>query len=616
MPKVSSELEYWKDEIRRGLAARKEYGRSNFWGRWEQYYDCRTTTPTELAVHYTFALARAIVPMVYFHNPAMTIMPRRPDSQESAWVLEALDNWLIQEMAVKPTMKRLPLDWFLYGVGVIKTGYDSEYGTSKYALYVQAQDVADRFGIPFEQLQAMAAENGMVIPVPEAQMTADESLSALGKKGQKIAYNINIKPGMPWVKRVSPWNFVIEPGAERIDEARWCAERFVRRIEDVKQDDTYEHTQTLKASYLEESETHDDQTTIRPSNMGPRNTSTESPTKEEKQGLADFWEIRDAKSTRKFTICLQHDYFLQNEHDVLQVEGLPFVGTVLCPRSNGFWGIPLAEVVHPVQLELNDVRSLQQKYRRGALRRFATQPGSVTAMEKEKFFSEQAEAFFEVDSGGKPIGEAMQVFQGMIPPDLNIWADACRRDMRELTGQGRNQLGEYEQSGRRTATEAGIVQQNAQIRMDESRDMIVDALVSAIRKVNQFVFKFWTRERVIRVTGRDGAQQWKKYTGQELQGEYDYQVNAEDAVPMTRRWRRQEGMTLLQTLGPFVQAGVLSPEALKKVLKHVLNQFEGIGDAVTSDVGSVLPPAQGAQGSAPAARMQNAVPMGMQGMQG
>src|SRR5690606_15404001 len=91
---------------------------------------------------------------------------------------------------------------------------------------------------------------------------------------------------------------------------------------------------------------------------------------------------------------------------------------------------------------------------------------------------------------GEP-SQAIMALQPHIPADLVMATNETRMDMREITGFSRNQLGEYDKSTRRTATEAAIVEQAASIRVDERRDVLADVLVDIVKAINETIFDYW-----------------------------------------------------------------------------------------------------------------------------
>ena len=214
--------------------------------------------------------------------------------------------------------------------------------------------------------------------------------------------------------------------------------------------------------------------------------------------------------------------------------------------------------------------------------------------------SDNLDAFVELDNTDamQRLAEQIIVMERQIPADIMAWGEQITQDMRDLSGLGRNQMGDYDRSSRRSATEAGIVQQNAQIRIDERRDIMADVLTRVMRKCNQMIFKFWTAPQVARVTGPDGAMHWVQYTGDEIQGEYDYRVEPDDALPLTKQTRQQQSVALFQAIAPVLiqlaQAG--APQLFTGVLELARNVLQKHEDM---NPDAIIPRPQMPQGTAP-----------------
>ncbi len=558
---IESDLKLWKERIARGLAAQKKYASTEDWEIYEDYYLGKQNAG--LYVNYLFGLCRAMIPNTYFRNPRVAALPRRQESQAKAPIVEAVDNWLIQEMGLKSQLKLMPYDNFLYGIGILKLGYDSEYGFDTDLLMppvMTPMGVADLSN----ETASQKVKNFIKALKGEKRMTE--------KDLDSIEYNDLVQRGMPWVLRWHPADFIIEPGATCVEDAQWCAFRIFRKLEDIRVDGKYEHMADLKAGWDEEYfDRHQErmvaQTLSREETDAMRTGVQTEPRRDE---WVELWELHDKKTQRIQVGARNHDAFLRNERDVLQIDGLPVLAVSFNRNPRSFWGVPDARNLKPLQDELNRITSLQGEYLKSNVRRLITRKSLFNATEKQKFLSDIPIAFIEAEGAeGKTLNDEIFAMQGFVPPELAQRAEQIRADMREIVGFGRNQLGEWNRgeqggAGRGTATEAQIVQQNSQIRVDERRDILADLLTRAIRKCNQMMFKWWSAPRVIRIAGQMGSN-WVQYTGQELNGEYDYSIEPDDALPMSRERRRQESLMLLQAIGPV-------PE----LMRNVLMQFEGV----------------------------------------
>jgi hypothetical protein len=475
-----------------------------------------------MPVNMIFSIIRAMIPQVYFRNPKIFVTSLIPGYEIHAKVVEAIDNLLIQEMDMKRQLKKIALDCAIQGSAVGWRGYDSEFGWDP-----QHIDGA----------------------------TGDSTFTQYDSRGFKIEYNSYVNPGMPWFQRAELEGTIFPWGTLDVSNAEWVAMRVMRPIRDIRKDPKYKNTEKLAASGKSESAASGDELYNR------LHQQTE---------WVEIWQIRDVKTKQIICINLNHDQFLRESPDELQIEGPPVDWFTFNEDPTYPWGIPDARIIEPQQLELNECRKLAMYHRRISIAKILYRKGSISKAELEKLLDEDVGAAIAVDFPEGSISDVIKEFKTDIPNDLLQFAEVTRNDIRELTGFSRNQMGQLD-SSRTTATEARIVQGAHEIRIDERRDAMADYLQRVMRGTNQTVFKFWTTERVVQITGTNGLPGWIKYTGDQLKSEYFLKVDPNNGTPTTGETRKQDGMALLQSWAAISQ-NPPPPE----LTKFIFGNFEGI----------------------------------------
>ena len=489
-------LDEWKEKIKLGILYQSEFGKTEKWELYEKYYRNQYGKDI-LPVNLIFAFGRSMVPRVYYRNPKVVITPLKPGFTLNAVVTQRLANWLIDETGVKAEMKKLIPDGFLYGNGIGKIGYDSEFG----------YDV------------------GQVSEVVEGEGT----LTSFDKKEEYIEYNVNVKPGMPWFLRSRPIDFIVPWGCADVHRAPWVAFRVMRPLADIKADDKYADKKDLKATKI---------------------ITCEGATGDvvyeklcEKEEWVELWEIRDLKTRKIYTITMLHDKFLREDVDELQIEGIPVETLTFNADPVSFWGISDCQIIEPQQLEINEIRTQAKAHREIALLKFLAVKDVLSKADKKKLLSGDVGPFVELETN-LDIKSVLSTMTPHVPPELGPLGNIVIEDVRHMLGFNRNVQGEY-MTGRRTATEAKIVQMGAEIRVDERRDIAADLLKRIVKRYLQFVFTFWRdKKKIIDVIGADGMRHWIEYTGEQIKGEYMYRVDPENSMPITSMSRREEAKEL------------------------------------------------------------------------
>jgi hypothetical protein len=267
-------------------------------------------------------------------------------------------------------------------------------------------------------------------------------------------------------------------------------------------------------------------------------------------------------------IATGHDKFLRNEENHLLVNGFPFVSFSFTPVANTFWVTPDTYYLLNQQNELNDIALQTTKQRRLAVLKFLMQDGAMEDSEIDKIFSAEVGVMGKVKSGFR-IDDVIHSFTPSVQ-NQGLYSDAehVRRDAREAVGFSRNQIGEFESTGRRTATEAGYVQQGSSLRMDRRQGIIGETYVKIFEKLNPILFKHWNFPRWVDAIGPDGQVFWISLSGKMLKGDYSYTCQFTSEPIFTRASRAQRAQ---QMFGILQGNPGVDQQALKSGVENTSN---------------------------------------------
>lgn len=480
----------WEKQIKFGIKYRDKYSSYKKWKIYRQYYRGAWDKKI-LPVNTVFSFIRGMIPKTYFRNPGVAVTALRPEMVWPSRVVESVDNYLIGELALKGQLKKSILHGALCGIGPIKLGYDSEFG------FLPSQAVTEN----------------------------SETATQLSKKtGEEIEYQVNVKPGMPWALAVKPEELVIPWGYDDVNSIPWIAHEIIRPLDDVKADQKYKNTEGLKGGFREDLK----------HNPNFKRTLSDGIT------YTKLYEIRVVKSKKIVVICEGRK--LLEAEDELQIEGLPWEMTIFNPDAEHFWPISDVQIMEPQVKEINEIRTQASRHRKILILKMLIKKGMMEPGEYEKFLNDDIAACVEVNPDTVLSQDVMQ-FVHNVPTDIFAREGLIAQgDLRDSIGFGRNQGGSMTPSGNTppSAYEVGVVQQAFESRSDERRDVVADVLSNIIRKWNQFIFKFWSEERVADIVGPDGKRYWVKYTGDQIKGEYFYRIDPEAGMPISRALRNQE----------------------------------------------------------------------------
>ena len=535
MPFKELKAEEWFDEIEDALDFRETYGLESSWVELEAlFYNVHNSQAHE-GPNIMASQGDAMISSLTVPDPYVSINPTRDGFVDHARILERVDNALIKEMNMRREVERSTLHSFLWGRAILKVGYDSEFG------YDPKQDV-------------MGGQAGATV-------------SQFDKKGRAIEFGIGpARPGMPWVRAVPNHDFVVPWGTIELDDAPWCAHRVVRHIDDIKADPKYSNKRNLSPVMSMEDFTKSYTTRMKAYRVGHAMSDSVSRGAE----YCELWEIHDRRTQKVIVVATGYDKIIRDEIDLLQLNGLPFVSVSFRPNARTFWTTPDAYYLRQAQLELSDISLQNQKQRRIAVAKVLAEKGVLTEAEAMKLLSADVGVLVEVE-GGRSVRDQLTTFNITPNPLSYQEAELTRRNAREAVGFSRNQLGEFEQSGRRTATEANIVEQKSERRLDRRQLRIRDLYLGAVKTINSIIFEFWKAPQKAQVVGSDGFEQWVQYTGQELKGKYDYELGFSNEPVTTASDRRQQALGVYQSMVADPQ---VDPVALRRYLAAAFNDAE------------------------------------------
>ena len=532
----------WSEEINSGLDFRRKFGIEGTWSDLESmYYNVHRSMAND-GPNVIMSTTDALLSTLTVPNPSVIVKPENPDSVNRAPLVEALDNVLLRELRMREEVDTAVLHAILFGVGIVKIGFDSEFG------FDPTLDIGGvlRFGY---------------------------TLSQFDKSGKRrLESDSGVSPGMPWVRAVDPRDIVVPWGTHRLSSSPWITHRFVRHIDDMQADRKYSNTSRLIPTMSMEDFVTSYNSTMRLWRPSSPTTSTGVRSRRythSKRGsreieYVEVHEIHDRRTGRILAISPGYDKFLRNDKNALQIDGtLPFTSISFTPKARSFWTTSDAYYLQAIQMEISDVAVQRTKIRRLAVLKFIVDKNVIDEQELEKLLSPDAGAYAWIN-GGEDLNKAIIKFETHPDQSLILEEEHLRRNAREQIGFSRNQLGEFA-GGRRTATEAGIVQDASQLRMTRRGLAVKRLYEDIISVVNGIIFTHWQQPRYIEVLGPQQAETWQRMTGASLKGRYSYNIDfVDEAVHKQRR------LEAIQLYAMLIQDPSVDPAALRR---YISDQF-------------------------------------------
>jgi len=543
-----------RDNLELAKKFREKEKYDDLWRRLVDLYHGRHHTGVSkedrLLVNMAFATINVIAPSVSINNPKISVNARKFEQADQAVLTEAIVNYWWRVYNCQKEFRRAVQDFLIVGFGFIKTGYR------------------------FVEEDAVLDEN--------PDFDSYDDLTTPDSVESNVESALIIKEDRPFTERVSPHDVFVDPDGKTMDDIRWIAQRTRRPLEDVKTDKRYKFKSRTTATSTYRSEYSD--TDIQARADDPSGGT-----------YVEVWEYYDIDRGMMSIFCDGSDDFLVAPIKIPFSFGHPFVMLRNYEVPEVFYTMGELEAIEPLQRELNDTRSQMMNHRKRYSRKGFYKPDAFNKAGIEALQSDEDNVMVAVQSDG-PISDVFAPMPAVItPPEFYNQSDLISGDIDRVSGISEYMRGGVPE-GRRTATEAGIIQDSTNARASEKLGIIEKSIAEVARRLIMLAQQYMTGEQTIRVVGSEGvAPAWLDFSKEYIQGEFDFEVEAGSTAPVNESFKRQMAMQVMQAMAPFASAGVVD---MTKLATYILETGFGIRNA-QSFVIQQGPPGQPGQPQGP-----------------
>lgn len=564
MARISNQelITKYRDKIEQSRRWRREENFDKTWKRMVDMYRGKqflgNSDQDRMLINDAFATINVIWPSVSVNHPKITVNARRYEDAPKAIVTEEVVNYWWKHYECQSEFRRSVKDMLIVGHGWLKTGYRFVEKTED-----EQYDTADELASP-------------------ESITESE---------------IIITEDRPFVERISPFDVFVDADATSISDMRWIAQRIRRPIIDVKKDKRYNAQARREAA---------------PSHYTKWGQDGSMPRRSEKaeDGYVEIWEFYDIDRGTISIFCDGSDKFLVNPTEIPFAFGHPFVMLRNYEIPEHFYPMGELEAIEPLQMELNETRTQMMNHRKRFSRKWLYKESAFDAEGRSALESDEDNVLVPVISE-EGLGGVVAPMPAVIsPPEFYNQSSLITNDIDRISG-----ISEYARGAlpeiRRTATEAGIIQDAANARASDKLAIIEKAIADAARRLVMLAQQYMTGEQAVRVAGKDATNVWVEFDRDYIQGEFDFDVEAGSTQPVNESFRRQMALQVVDAMAPFAQAGILD---MAKLATYVLEKGFGIKSAagfIMAPPPAPEMPVAPEQPVAPEVPMAPEMPMGM-----
>lgn len=462
-------------------------------------FDPTSDMPNDrITVNLTLSTVQDFVAFLLNHDPRFICKPRRQDAIDAAKVKGSLLNYWWREAKMQRQIKRVVWDAVSVGHGILKTGFVTE---------IDLDRVKDR------ELDGV------------------------------INYDEVVRNEAPFVRRVNPFNFVIDPDArdQDLETARWVAEVFFMPLQDVVANERFDKnvragiragtvTPVTRESWLA------DQLSI----AQDEKIFQDDPVKAASPVvLYEVWDKKFGLYRIYADGVLEPLYEGAWLYDYL--DGFPYLKLDFLAINDQMYGVGLPHLMEDQQLELNRIRSAEFTHRRNFGKRlYQVLKGGMEEDEKTKTVNGPDGTMVEVNVPGaiQPI-ESPQLSSEMYQQEAII-----KEDIRQLTGSDKLMEGASLPS-RTSATEVRARANMLGMKIEDRVAEVDNFIQATASQVLQHLEANMTQSQVMAIEGADGVG-WIQITPEEVKKETSIELISTVAERQDPQMRRQQLLTLYQ----------------------------------------------------------------------
>lgn len=538
--KEKSDVTKWMTRIKHCEQYRKQIQELFRWRQLTEeyrghYYALQQSTDIYVPmINLIFAFIKSEIPGLYLRDPKMKVNPKNSTSVQKAKILEMALNYIWRCKKIKRENKKNCFDVMVSGHSWFKTGYTGKFepieNGDKTWEFIDSEDYF-AYHVPYED----------------------------------IYFNTD-SDDPPY-------------------DCTWIAHKVWFPVEDIKNDDRFQNTETLSG---------DDRFRIDYTSY----TSTDKLRYDSDTPMACLYEVWDKRTKQVFVISDSVDKYIQAPRPwPYKMEGFPFSYLRFNEDPKSPYGIPDCYMFEPHVIELMKTLAMRLDHIKRFNRQLIARKGALSDTSKSQFQQGITGAVIEADiSAQENIGDVVvPIPYPPIQPDIYQVETALKDYLVLISGKPYSDFGGKQDTTTRTLGELETIQKGAESRRAEKIEAVeeftADIADNLVALIKQFADAPW----YVRVTGdmpqeimqalqqRPSVQQPGAVTTNEgftitkddIDGDYDIEIVPGSMIPMDEQQKVQfliQTLQMLPTLGALPGGPVMQTIGIE--LAEELELFE------------------------------------------
>ena len=401
---------------------------------------------------------------------------------------------------------------------------------------------------------------------------------------------------MPNAEMIDLFDVFYDPNGTTVDNCRYIIHRAERSLEELKKNPNYTVPKDLDVTVQQ-----DEYKVQRDAILGLTKPKDKDSKKIE---VLEYWGLYDLGEGEEecLIVVANKNILLRAEPNPYQHKRKPFIKLMDIEDISSFAGIGEIEQLASLQYELNDIRNQRMDNVTLILNRM-WKVNKNAGVDESDLVSQAGQVIHCDDMNGIEPLETQDVTgssyneETLVKSDMQLISGVNDYTRGGGGGTGKGEAGTTNE----TATGIMLLQEAAASRFKYKLDNLEDSLKEFGEQLLGLNQQFVDKATKIRIVG-EGLSKWIDVEPEEMQGDFDLEVDAASDQPMNKSIRRAEARELLQAVIPFAQLGIdikyfitylLETYDLTDVEKAFPAQGPGLPGGIPGS-GGQIPGAQGA----------------------
>lgn len=485
LPITPDEVKRWRCEIQAAEDFRSEnfgdYTRGNyrFAGENIDYFERGISSRFQMdsdlmgqlqTINLVYPIVKNVIPTLYWKNPYINCIPKRLEDEPTAPFVGAILNYYYDELDVKNTNRQIIFDAYVLGMGICKIGYATQFGA----------DIPDE---NIEKEREKRKQRGWLEKLGLRKPKEGNE----DKTAENVELDEFIRSESPYISWVNPFEFLIDPSATSINNARWVAQKITKILKQVKENKAYKNTSQLTGTVMRENLTND-----------------VPETQIDNFKTIDLYEIhyKTDGGINILTLAKDQEDFkdLRHEENPYDMDGFQFEVIAFNKHSHKLYPKSDVDIFKGLQdriaITFDNILDQIDKY---VPKLLVDETGLTEDGKRALRDGEVGSIVYTTKNPQEVVREASFT---QLKTDLAVFIDKLFDIVMLETGLTRAQL--MGMSNAQTATEAQISQAGQNLRLSDKFDLVADFANKQARKLWQVVQKFVDLEEVQLITGDKG----------------------------------------------------------------------------------------------------------------